>query len=184
MNKSIVASFILALAAFALIGFVYPQFQSVMDTRAEFEEKEEALALKQKAQTNIRSLKSEYDAHSDDVNTISVFLPSEERIEYIITSIETAANQSGVQLSSIDISEGLKSSKSKDSSQYETAAISLEVKCSYDSLKTMLSSLERSLRIYDVTNIGIQPDDYGSSLDVSLELKTYHLKDKTDEKTT
>ncbi|MFH1769457.1 MAG: type 4a pilus biogenesis protein PilO [Parcubacteria group bacterium] len=173
MTKSIINSLILGLAVFLLAGFVWGEFNSTMDRRAQLGEKEILNKERVEALESIDRLDAEYQARISEVADLAMFLPGEKGSEYIVSSIYAGAEQSGMILESIDISDANRSDESK--SKYDVVGIKVSLHGDYENFLEMLDNLESSLKIYDIRNISVGAESGVGGLSINFEMDTYQL---------
>jgi len=170
MNKTLIGSLVGALGIFVLFGFVIPGYSSMRATMTERSDATDSLEEMQAARDNILKLSDEYDARSSEINKMDLFMPENERLDYLITSLEAATAQSGVQLITLGISDG----SGKTDKDFAPVGAELSVNGSYTSFMTLLKTLEKSLRLFDVTTFSVS-DSADGQIQGSLTIRAYYL---------
>lgn len=173
MSKEILGALIISLALFCFAGFVYPEIGDTLDIKDQLSLEKTTLSAMELGKQNIETLKKQLNERANDVSRVSLFLPEDKQVEFVITSVEQASIESGMSLASIKVGE---QSKSKDD-LYSTMLVDLELDGTYNSFFILLDRLEQSLRIYDIMNFNIAPDDdsAGVFIKINLSLQTYVL---------
>jgi|GEM_PF-5117757 len=117
----------------------------------------------------------------DDLRKLEIFLPEDTAISDLIIELSTLASQNKLTLTKVDISQD------KDQSVGGTASgslisssdlvlpidvrLGLKGNNDYASIKNFISNLEKNMRILDVTDMIIAPQEAGFDID----LRTYYL---------
>ena len=150
----------------------YAQYQDVLDKSAEL--------LRQR-----KTLQDKYDSFSkEDINRLNKLLPDTVDNVRLIIDMDEIAKRYGLTIKNVRLDD-TKADKTgaKDSintitggeAKYGMIPMGFSVTADYNSFLSFLEDLESSLRIVDVTNIGLKPGANNIySFDVSL--KTYWLK--------
>jgi hypothetical protein len=138
------------------------------------------------AQAKNRSAQEKLDSQKKLIEAVNV-IPQADRslLAYALPNIPDApglaiqlnsiAIKSGVRMSGVDVAAGSVSTSGEEGSSQQLVkpldiAYTVE-KITYDKLKILLSSLESSLRMFDILSLSFSP----SSGSISLELRTYYL---------
>ncbi len=173
MNKSLIAALCISVEAVLFFMFVMPQFNQLSGARKTLDERTALLADTKAAQDNIIRLEENYKTNEGSIQKILLAIPKDRRLDYITSSIQIAADSSGMKLKAISFGE-----VAKNTGEYQTLPIHTELTGTYTQLLKMLGSLEQSLRLYDVTRIDAGEDSSagGGSLAITLDLVTYSLK--------
>ena len=124
---------------------------------------------------NLRHLVNQYNERLTDIETFSKVVPEGENVPELLVSLEDLASTSGLAFISVNF-------KTEDSNnpEFKTLIMEIKVKGSYLAFKNYLQSLEKSLRIFDVTLVsfsGIGPGQSNvnlNNLDFNLLVKTYY----------
>ncbi len=182
MNKKLVITLISFLAAILLVFvFIEPLWNSVKGLRSDIAGQNQEIEKIEELLVKVNKLEQEYQELNDDAEKISLALPKEKDLAYLLTQFETLASSNGLLLESIsleeqDVSQDIRQpplgSSSQGSSKIEALinapSLSLQVRLSgsYESFKGYLSFLEDNVRLMDVQSIGFtsQGDKKGSEL--------------------
>lgn len=174
MNKSLLASLILAVSAVLWFVFGMPQYDEWKADRVILEERKQLLADAQASQQNIARLSKEYTEQSATVERVLLALPQGRQYDYVTSSIQTIAAESGMSLSDLNVSED-----SKGTAGFQSTQVKIEMSGGYPELLNFLGALERSLRLYDITKIDIAAaagGNSGGAVNVIIQMNTYSLK--------
>ena len=158
----------------ALLFFllVLPQFNDWSSAREALDQRTQLLVDVKAAQAHIASLNQSYAAQKTSIDKILLALPKKQQVDYLTSSIQTAAQQSGMELKSISFGD-----VTKGKGEYQAIQIHIELVGRYPVLLSLLGNLEQSLRLYDVARI--QASELSGSegtLTISLDLIAYSLK--------
>lgn len=124
---------------------------------------------------NLERLVNQYNERFTDIETFSKVVPEGENIPELLVGLEDLASRSGLAFISVNF-------KTEDfkTSEFKTLIMEIKVKGSYLAFKNYLQSLEKSLRIFDVTLVsftGVGPGQINvnlNNLDFNLLVKTYY----------
>lgn len=97
----------------------------------------------------------------------------------LLVAFEKMSKSNGLLLKSIEIKPVTKQDTGLlivKEDPYDTVAISVKLDGSYDSLKSFLGDLEKSLRITDVTSLSFQAGESATTYEYSLEAHAYLKK--------
>jgi hypothetical protein len=123
-----------------------------------------------------KALLAAVDAISaEDRDLLAYALPQVPDAPGLAIQLNSIALRSGVRMSGVDVAAATSPSSGEGAAQPElvkplSVAYTVD-KITYDTLKILLSTLESSLRIFDVMSLSFSPN----SSSVSLELRTYYL---------
>src|SRR3989338_9378373 len=171
MNKSTLASFILALSTFIFIGLVLPQYSDLQSQRKDLKSQEEKLARTKEGIVSLEALKNIYNEHLTDADNLNIFLPHDANRDHIITSLEKASEESGMRLKDVSINADSQS----QTSNYDGISIQISSEGSFDGAMTFIDKLEKSLRLYDIRSVSFKPLSDSNSVNMSFDILTYKL---------
>lgn len=172
MNKNLLAAILMSAGALLLFLFVMPQYDTWSAAREALQQRTQLLTDARAAQAQITKLNQSYTAQQSSVTKILLALPKKQQIDYLTSSIQTAAQQSGLQMKSISFGD-----ITKGAGDYQTIKVHVELIGRYPALLVLLGNLEQSLRLYDVNRI--QASEVSGStgaLTINLDLTAYSLK--------
>ena len=169
-SNNLFGSLLIAIAGFGLFGFVLPVYDEIKVTRTAISEREASILELQTALQSIERLKTEMQGRVEEVDKLGGVIANEKRADEVLASIDTIANQSGMQILQFSMgdvgrSEGI-----------STAGVDLNLRGSYVSFMTFLENLENNLRLFDVQNLSIATPDESGMLSINLKLNLYHLQ--------
>lgn len=176
MNKHIWSAVIVAIAGGLFFVLVLPEFKAISGVREDIKQRKAILAERQSALQNIKTLDSQYNQRQSDIKKVLTFLPEDKRNDEIISSIQAASIQSGIQLTGL----GITPQTQTKSNAYLTTFISVDGIGSYGSLLTFLRELEQYLRLYDIVDLNISHATTAGAgtdaLNISIKINTYNLR--------
>lgn len=154
--KSLVGAILISIAVFIFWVVILPGYErrsyflSAIESRSvDFESKN---GLLQK----IAELESEYQSKYAELKRMSLVIPAKKSIEEMITILDSIVSQSGVALQKM----GLSAQEGGGSNlPYNTVSIELNGFGTYDSVSNLLNTIEKSIRLIDVTEISLSLDD-------------------------
>lgn len=194
--KNLIA-IILTIAAVGLFYvYVSPTYSEILSLRAEKAEYDEALNNSQKVQDTRDELLGKYNGFSPtDLKRLEKLLPNSVDNIRLIIEIDSIASRYNMILKDVQVptptplvgtagapNEALPEVKT---APYGTAELSFGVVGQYETYRSFMKDLEKSLRIVDITGISfVGPKDAKDAKDVSdtytfkTTLQTYWLKQK------
>lgn len=174
MNKDIIASMIFAVGCFLFFAINVPQYKAIADVISVIKEREDLLAQRTREQENVEALVAQYQSRQSDIDKTGILLPEIKQIDQIISSIETISRESGLQIEGLTIG----GSSDPGTVPYKTTFIGIDLGGTYSSLTNFLTETEKSLRLYDISEIGISRDTAtgGGNLNFNIKISAYNLK--------
>ena len=175
MNKNLIAAIMLAVEGTLFFVFVMPQYKTYAGAKESLKSREVLLADTRSAQKRIASLQKDFDEKNTIVQKAIRALPKQRRYDDLTETFQVAASSTGVQLSSLTIGE-----VQKTTGNYIAFPIKAELRGGYREFLTFLETLERSLRLYDITKVDISQtgatDSFSSSLIINMQITSYSLQ--------
>ena len=171
MNKNLLAAILMSTEALLLFVVVLPQFDRWSAAREALSQRTQLLADATAAQANIVKLNQSYSAQKTSIDKILIALPPKQHLDYLTSSIQSAAQQSGVELKAINFG-----SAAAGKGEYRATQIHLELAGRYPALLMLLGNLEKSVRLYDVARVQVSGSGSAGSLAINLDLIAYSLK--------
>lgn len=179
MNRDLIASIIFSLVCFLFFTFVVPQYQAILDVRAAIDDRQSLLNERTGLKKNVEELAAQYEERKVEIQKLDRLLPKGSKYDEIIENIYNIAAQSGLQVSSLTMNEETKT----NTNEYSRVFIRLETSSSYEALSVLLGELEKSLRLYDISEINLGRGAVatgsttpGDSFAVDIRFNTYSLK--------
>lgn len=116
----------------------------------------------------------------DDIAKLEYLLPNNiDNIKLIINMNNIGDKHNlvlkGIKLNTNDVKTDSSNKLGSDNSKYGTVGINFTVSASYDKFQEFLADLEKSLRLVEITDLGVTANNTGL-YDFSVSLKTYWLK--------
>ncbi len=172
--KNIFGAFTLAIALFFFWPAVYGSWQETSAMRAALSERQQLLDARTDILTNAGEEYAKYQAaiSGDTGRNFVQLVPVKKNTAELVSAIQDIAQNSGVQLAQVQISEA----KGKDTDPYKTLSLSIEMTGSYPSLRSFLSDLELYVRILNVSSIQVSADQSSGQLRYSIKADSYFLK--------
>lgn len=174
--KYFVIPIILFFSASALIFWVLRPLYSDIKVALELKKQNENnLSDRLKLSANLEHLVSQYNERLTDIETLNKTVPEGENIPELLVGLEDLASRSGLAFISVNF-------KTEDfkAPGFKTLIIEIKIKGSYSAFKNYLQSMEKSLRIFDVTLVsftGVGPGQINvdlNNLDFHLLVNTYY----------
>ena len=180
MNHNLLKYFILPLILFSaafVISFwilwpLYGDITAVMQLR---EQNQDNLMQRKKLTENLERLISQYNEREGDIASLNKAIPNSQNIPELLVNLEAIASESGLTFGNVNF-------KPKDlkAPGIKTLIVGIKVKGSYPDFLNYLKALEKSLRIFDVTNVsfaGVSPGQISArtdNLEFNLTINTYY----------
>ncbi|MEK7583473.1 MAG: type 4a pilus biogenesis protein PilO [Patescibacteria group bacterium] len=171
MNKNLFATILISAELILFFLVVLPRFDDWSAAREAHTQRTALLADTEAAQKNIVKLNQDYVGQQASINKILLALPRKKQLDYLTSSLQAAAQQSGLELRSISFGDA-----AKKKGEYQVIEMHIELFGRYPALLTMLGNLEQSLRLYDVSRIQVSElSGSTGSLNITLDLVAYSL---------
>jgi|SRR3989344_5474779 len=173
MTKHFLGIILLAVAVLLVFALVLPAYDQFKQVRIVRDDRESLLQKSKTARDNITVLNRDYMDHEDLTKRLLVALPVSREVDYLTSSIQTAAATSGAQLLALAVSDPIKQEG------YQSIPAKIDLACKYPDCLRFMQSLETSLRLYDLKKISIAESSGGSTsgfLNLNISLTTYSLK--------
>jgi len=176
INKNFIASLIFGVGCFLFFAIALPQYDALANIRALIKERQELLAQRTAMLDNVKELIKQYQARKTDIDKLVLLLPPQKQIDQVISSIQTAAQQTGMQLRGMSVS----GSAAGDAGvSHKTTFIKLELGGSYPILIAFLKEMEKNLRLFDVLEINASQDSSAKTpglLSFEVKISAYNVK--------
>lgn len=184
---NLITPIILIIISFAVFfGYIDPNYRgedptnrSVKSLLAEDAEYQEALNNSKKIREQRSALMTKKSNFSlDDLARLEKLLPDNIDNIKLVIDIKNIAQKHNLVLKNIKLDTAATADTKKlgsDANKYGTIGVSFGVMASYDNFQNLLTDLEKSLRLVDITELSVTGSDTGL-YDFSVGLKTYWLK--------
>jgi Tfp pilus assembly protein PilO len=169
MNKKAVAILInLAVILILIFVFIDPLWVSIKTLKTGIAKQEQEVKKVEELVAKIQKLEQEYQEIGGDIEKISLALPQEEDLPYLITQFESLASSNGLLLESVKFTNEKTNKETKKKSFQKpgrlnqpeevspsSSRLSFEMKLngSYEGFKEYLRALENNVRLMDVNSI-------------------------------
>ena len=170
----------LSLAASAALGFllILPLRDPIVALQASIVEKEEIISELKHLITKIDQWHNQINDREADIEKLNLALPSEKAIPDFIVSLRSLTGSSGMILNDIKIQEDKKVSVTSNKNEVEVFNVILDINGTYPAFKSLLSGLEKNVRVADIQSINSEPtlESNASVLNFTINLKVYYNK--------
>ena len=154
-----------------------PRYNSFRNLENQLKKEEENLRNRQKSLTDLKELEENYSSAKLKVKDISNILPKEKQIPELLVQLEALAKENNLVLGSVSLA----STAEGEEKAYKSLGISLELAGSYSNLKKYLDSVEKNMRIMDITSLNFSatpvvaegPPDVFS---YTVSMRTYYIE--------
>ena len=167
-TQGILGPILIAVAIIVFFVLVMPLYDEIRAVQQAIDERTVMLADLEDALTKAKRLQVEMDDNSMDVEKVSGIITGPKNSDEILVILETMANDSGIDLSGIKMSQG------KSEGKYQVINLTINGISTYFSVQSFLAKMEKSTRLFDVTNLGISESAVG--IRFVLEAKVYYLE--------
>ena len=168
----------LSLAASAALGFllILPLYDRVVVFRASIAEKEKIIEELNYLIQKIDQWRNQISDRETDIEKLNLALPSEKAIPDFIVSLRSLAGSSGMILNDIKIQEDRKVSITSNENDIGAFNAILDINGTYPAFKSLLSGLEKNIRVADIQSINFEPtlESNASVLNFTINLKVYY----------
>ncbi|MEK7076524.1 MAG: type 4a pilus biogenesis protein PilO [Patescibacteria group bacterium] len=151
MRKNYIGAGLIAIAMVLFWSLVLPFYSGISDLDAAIKEREDLLNSRNTIMTNIKNLSIEYQKRIPEIAKLSAIVPSKKSVAEVLSAVDSVSVKNGVQLFSSAII-GQKTSDA-DVTPYNLLSLEMGLSGSYPGLTNFLKSLERNLRLVDITSI-------------------------------
>lgn len=165
---TILAVIIILVLSFLLI--LKPKYDRIIETRQELKTKQKEFSDQKIYFDEIKKLIANYQKlDPSDIEKIAKVLPTEQDIAGLFVQMEAMTNESGLNLTGLDISE--KTVPELEKLQIKELDVALNLSGGdYEAFKKFLSIIESNLRLMDIISINFAPE----ATTYALNLKTYY----------
>lgn len=162
--------FIILLLVFFL---VVPEYKTFGELRTDLGEKKAEFAAQYEYYVEIAKTHNELIAHQDDIKKIDDALPQDPALGKLIYFLQETIKKNGLISKDLSLSKASSVGTSAGAiSSVKNVILSVNLTGTYSSLEGLISSLERSARIFEITNISFGSGS-GSVYSFSLQIKTH-----------
>jgi Tfp pilus assembly protein PilO len=169
-SQGLLGPILIAAAILVFFVLVMPLYDKIKATQQAVDERTAMLANLEGALSKVQELKGEMDSNSRNVEKVSGIITGPKNSDEILVILETIANDSGIDLTGIEMGKG------KSEGKYQIINLKLDGASSYYSIQSFLDKMERSTRLFDVTKLSMSETGVGSVLQFILEAKVYYLE--------
>src|SRR3989344_4806862 len=147
--KYIILPFILFFVALAL-GFwvLWPLYGDIQAALLLKEQNQDNLTQRKKLTENMERLIGQYNEREGDISSLSKAIPNSQNVPELLVNLEAIASESGLVFKGVNF-------KPKDlkAPGIKTLIAEIRVTGSYPAFLSYLKTMEKSLRIFDITSI-------------------------------
>lgn len=171
-DKNLLGAIVIAIAAFLVFYFVLPNYNETKVFRMAVAERESLLQSRKKVMEDLDNLKKEYLKNKEEIDKISIVVPSEKHIPELVSTIENIARTTGLALTTFNISDN--SNKETDK-EVKSLNINAKLIGSYDAYRGFVTAIETSQRLIDIEVSKVAQDEEIGTLIIDLAGRTYLL---------
>lgn len=156
LKKIIIGLICLGLSLVLIFVFVLPLWSAVRESSRFLDEKQEILTATEELLRETERLRQEYQSVSQQANQFLLALPQEEDIPHLLVQLEGMASANGLLLESIQFDVLTEESQEKApvlAAGLNILPVRITVSGSYEAMKNLLVSLEKSFRPMDIYSI-------------------------------
>ncbi len=169
-----------AVAVGLFMGFIDPTYDRVKVLRAEEAEFDQALDRSRELQEVRDQLLARYNTFpQEDLGRLERLVPDHIDNVRLILDLDSMATKYGMRVRDVSIENQVERSErgeiGPNENNYESVILSFSVSGPYDTFRTFLADLEKSLRIVDVVGLSFTADNTGL-YEYTIAIKTYWLK--------
>ena len=174
MSKSFLGALIISIAVVLFFVFFMPAYDELQMVRRMLAERKTLITDNTAAQANVQTLLKQYVANQTSIGRILLALPKNRQYDYLTLSIQTAADEAGLQLDTLSLGDVQRSA-----AEYQTIPITMELSGTYLDFINFLKALEQSLRLYDIAKMELTEGTASGGnvlLAIKIQLNAYSLK--------
>ena len=175
MNKNYIGAGLIAITIFLFWALAFPFYNDASDLDTAIKEREDLLNSRNTTITNIKNLNKEYQKRISEIAKLSAIVPSKKSVAEVLSAIDDVSVKNGIQLTNSSII-GQKTSDT-DANPYNLLSLEVGLNGSYPGLTNFLKSLERNLRLVDITSVdAVAGLGTISTLNFVVKGNAYYLK--------
>ena len=175
MSKNYIGAGLIAIAVVLFWALALPFYNGISDLDVAVKEREDLLNSRNTIIANIKNLNKEYQKRIPEIAKLSAIVPSKKSIAEILSAVNDVSAKNGIELTSSAII-GQKTSDA-DVSPYNLLSLEMGLNGSYPGLTNFLKSLERNLRLVDITSVdAVAGLGTISTLNFVVKGNAYYLK--------
>src|SRR3989344_2896095 len=176
MSKNYIGAGLIAIAIVLFWALALPFYYRISDLDTAIKEREDLLKSRNTIIANIKELNKEYQKRIPEIAKLSAIVPSKKSIAEVLSAIDDVSAKNGIQLFSSAII-GQKTSDT-DANPYNLLSLEMGLSGSYLGLTNFLRSLERNLRLVDITSVDAATAAAGNTSTLNFVVKgnAYYLK--------
>lgn len=180
--KNIISIIIIIASIGIFFGYIKPQFTVIKERQDELKSYNDTLTQAEEMEKEIEVFSNKIASlNSEDMDKLEKLLPDTVSNVNLIIDINNIASNSGLTIRNIELEQPKTDGENKtearsNSNLYDSIDLSFEVNASYASFQNFLRSLEKSLRLVDITAISFTPTDTTERYVFKVTLRTYWLK--------
>lgn len=174
-GKKIFGAFAVAIALFFFWPAVVGTWQQVSALRAAVAERRDLLTRRQEILATVSAAYQEYSAKlgAQDGQKFAALVPVRKDQAEIISAMQDIATSTGITLNEVRVGE----ESAKQSAQFKTLSLNLDLGGSYQSLRMFLTDLEQYVRLLNVDSIEVSEDARAAGrLKFAIKANAYFLK--------
>ena len=181
MFKALISLFLIAGAAVIFFTESKNYFPEIKVLRKQVSSYNETINTAKKVRSSIDKTLGEYNAISqENVDRINKMVPSGAESMKLVIQIDDMMRKNGLTLKAINIKDVASQNSSSDSPKNdgkiaESVFLSMNAQGSYESFRSFIKGLEKSLRLIDVVSVSINPGDQ-NNYSFSIESVSYWQK--------
>lgn len=174
-NKDYIGAGLIAITMVLFWTLALPLYNRISDLDVAIKERGDLLESRNTIMANIQELNKEYQKRITDIAKLSAIVPSKKSVAEVLSAIDDLSIKNGIQLFSSSIT-GLSASE-VNASPYNLLTLEVGLNGSYPGLTNFLRSLERNLRLMDITSVDATAGlGSASILNFVIKGNAYYLK--------
>lgn len=174
-NKNYIGAGLIAMAIVLFWALALPLYNRVSNLDAAIKEREDLLNSRNAILTNIQELNKSYQKRIPEIAKLSSIVPSKKSIAEVLSAIDDISVKNGLELfSSAIIGQNVSGA---DVNPYNLLSLEMGLNGSYPGLTNFLKSLEKNLRLMDITSVDAATGfGNASTLNFVVKGNAYYLK--------
>ncbi|MBU1292397.1 type 4a pilus biogenesis protein PilO [Patescibacteria group bacterium] len=166
--------------------FIKPSWDSIKSLKIKIAEQKQEVFNIENLLVKVQELEQKYQEVGKDVEKLSLALPKERDLPYLITQFESLTSNNGLLLESIEFNDPSKTTTKRGekidedlvglTALFPYLSFDIELNGSYEGLRGYLESLEDNVRSMDVVSIDFSSEQQGESTESNLGIFKFNLK--------
>lgn len=170
--RKLIAAGVVSLAIVVAFILTWPTFNNIGLLRTTIQERQLTLQKRQSLVNKVKQWQVWQKEAQPKIDKLGTLLPSQSANEEILVALEQIAQQAGLVMQKVEISNG----DINNVADYQNLLVTVVSSGQYTNFREWLALLEKNLRIFDVQEYVIGKDLASNNLNFTIKFDSYYLK--------